>query len=69
MTAAKIYLIPGETALWLILSVLDFRYGDIHTPLFTVFAALLSWIIWCAILKIVWNITLRIFGFDRRGRY
>ncbi len=69
MTPFETFLIPGKYVLRLILSFLQVHTEEIEPTLLAVFAGFISWVIWMAILKAVWSITLRIFGFDSRRRY
>ncbi len=69
MTPFETFLVPGKYVLGLILSFLQVHTEEIEPTLLTVFAGFISWIIWMAILRAIWAITLRIFGFDSRKHY
>ncbi len=69
MTPFETFLIPGKYVLGLILSFLQVYTEDIEPTLLIVFAGFISWVIWMAILRVIWAITLRIFGFDSGRRF
>jgi len=66
MKPFETFLIPGEFALRFILKFLQIDVAIIDPALFVVFAGFLSWLIWMTIIRGIWAITLRIFGFEPR---
>lgn len=69
MTTFETFLIPGHYALGIILSFLQIHEESIEPALLSVFAGFISWVFWMAVMRAVWAITLRIFGFGGRGQY
>ena len=69
MTPFETFLVPGKYVLGLILSFLQVHTEDIEPTLLIVFAGFISWVIWMAILRAIWAITLRILGFDSGRRF
>lgn len=69
MQSFETFLIPGEKVLRIILSFLQIHAEDIEPALLSVFAGFISWVFWMAVIRAVWAITLRIFGFGGRGQY
>lgn len=69
MTPFDTYLIPGKFLLGLLLKFLQLSAEKIEPSLLVVFAGFISWLVWMTIIKIVWTLTLRIFGFEPRGRF
>ncbi|SNX61247.1 hypothetical protein SAMN06296273_2698 [Nitrosomonas ureae] len=69
MTTFETFLIPGHYALRIILSFLQIFEESIEPALLSVFAGFISWVFWMAVIRAVWAITLRIFGFGGRGHY
>lgn len=66
MKPFETFLIPGEYVLRFILRFLQIDVAIFDPALFVVFAGFISWVIWMAIIKAIWAITLRIFGFEPR---
>lgn len=69
MKPFETFLIPGEYALRFILKFLQIDVEIVDPVLFVVFAGFISWVIWMAILRAIWAITLRILGFDSGRRF
>lgn len=67
MKASEIYLVPGEHAIRLALEILEIPIEDFNPSLLTVFAAIVSWLFWVSVLRIVGMLSLRILGLDRKG--
>jgi len=66
MKPFETFLIPGEYALRFILKFLQIDVEIIDPVLFVVFAGLISWLIWMAIIRAAWAVTLKLFGFGHR---
>lgn len=66
MTPLETFMLPGRYVLELLLT------GYLHEidPTFiAVIAGVVSWIIWGAVIRISWAVTLRLFGFGPQRRY
>jgi len=62
----EIFLIPGQYLVELFLG----RYLHLVEPeLVTIVSAFISWLIWAAVIRVVWAITLKLFGFGKRTPY
>jgi len=62
----EIFLTPGHYLVKLFLS------GYLHLvgpELSTILSAFISWLIWAAVIRMVWAITLKLFGFGKRTPY
>jgi hypothetical protein len=66
MKPFETFLIPGEYVLRFVLRFLQIDVAVFDPALLVVFAGFISWVIWMAIIKAIWAITLRIFGFEPR---
>jgi len=69
MKPSEIFLIPGEQTIRLALEIIEIPIGNFNSSLLTVFAAIVSWLFWVSVLRLVGTLTLRIFGLDRKGGF
>jgi len=70
MISSELLLLPGQFILGFILDVIGIYPASIEPGLFTIFAGFISWVFWMSIIRAVWAITLKIFGFQSsRGRF
>ncbi|MDV6341102.1 hypothetical protein R2103_04880 [Nitrosomonas sp. Is24] len=69
MTPFDTFFIPGQYVLRIFLSFLQINPENFEPALLSVFAGFISWVFWMAVIRAVWAITLRIFGFGGRGQY
>ncbi len=69
MTPFEVFLIPGQFVVGFILDFLQTDTTVIEPTLITIFAGLISWVFWMAIIRAAWAITLKIFGFGPRRPY
>lgn len=67
MKTSEIFLLPGEHTVQLALDIMEIPIAEINSGLLTVFAALVSWLFWVSVLRIVGMLSLRILGLDRKG--
>lgn len=65
MTPIEIFLLPGRYVLEFIFHI---HLREIEPALIAVFSGMLSWVIWMALIRAAWAITLKLFGFAPRGR-
>ncbi len=66
MSPLEVFLIPGQYLVELILNFLQTDTADIEPTLITIFAGFISWIFWMAVIRAVWAVTLKLFGFGHR---
>jgi len=66
MTPLEVFLIPGQFLVELILDFLQTNATEIEPTLITIFAGFISWIFWMGVIRAVWAITLKLFGFGHR---
>ncbi len=69
MTPFEVFLIPGQFVVGFILDFLQTNITGIEPTLITIFAGLISWVFWMAIIRAAWAVTLKIFGFDSGRRF
>lgn len=60
------FLIPGRYVLEFILQ--DYLHS-IEPTLIAVLSGMVSWFIWIGLIKAIWAVTLRMFGFEPRRRF
>jgi hypothetical protein len=63
MTKLDFFLAPGRIGLGFVLDVFQLPLETAEPQLFAILAFFVSWIIWAALIKGAWTITLRLFGF------
>lgn len=69
MSPYETFLIPGQFVLRTVLSFLQLSSEEMEPSLLFVLAGFISWVIWMAIIRAVWAITLKIFGFEPKRRF
>jgi hypothetical protein len=63
MRALDIFLVPGKAIVDLIFTIFELSPTTEHAMLLTIAAGVISWIVWVVVIKTLWFITLRLFGF------
>lgn len=62
------FLTPGKVLLGFVLGVFQLPLEQSQPQLFLILAFFVSWVVWMALIKAAWTVTLRLFGFAPRGR-
>lgn len=68
MNTLEVFMTPGKVLLGFVLGVFQLPLEHAEPQLFLILAFFVSWVIWMALIKAAWTVTLRLFGFAPRGR-